>query len=138
MKRMPLHSLAFAGWLTLASASACAAPDSVSVHVLDQNSGRPAADVRVNLEQKVDQSWRPLSAGMTDKDGRIKALFPVGRPFASGEYRVIFQTQAYFAEAKKSTFFPEVIVPFLVQDPTQHYHVPLLLSRYSYTVYRGQ
>jgi len=138
LKSTHLLSLSFAGLLTLASASACAAPDSVSVHILDQNSGRPAANVRVHLEQKVGQDWVALSASLTDKDGRIEALFPADRPFVSGEYRVVFQTQTYYADAGKSTFFPEVDVPFLVKNPKQRYHVPLLLSRYGYTVYRGQ
>jgi len=138
MKSTHLLSLSFAGLLTLASAAAHAAPDSLSVHVLNQNTGQPAAGVPVNLEQKMEHGWRDLGAGVTDKDGRIKALFPVGQPFVAGEYRVIFHTRAFYAKAKESTFFPEVIVPFEVQDPKQHYHVPLLLSRYSYTVYRGQ
>ncbi|OZI32301.1 hydroxyisourate hydrolase [Bordetella genomosp. 10] len=124
--------------LALAGANAWAAPDSLSVHVLDQNTGQPAVGVHVDLERKIDHRWRGLGTGVTDRDGRIKALFPAGEPFVDGEYRVVFHTGDYHGKAKAAAFFPEIVVPFMVEDANQRYHIPLLLSRYGYTVYRGR
>ncbi|MDR8413436.1 hydroxyisourate hydrolase [Nonomuraea sp. 3-1Str] len=97
---------------------------SFSTHVLDAVSGRPAAGVLVRLEH----DGGVLAEGRTDEDGRITGWTP-----GPGVNRVVFDTGGYLAE----TFYPEVVVAFTVTDPSAHHHVPLLLSPYAYSTYRG-
>ncbi|GAA3555502.1 hydroxyisourate hydrolase [Nonomuraea rosea] len=97
---------------------------SFSTHVLDAVTGRPAAGVRVRLEH----DGRTVAEGRTDDDGRLNGWHP-----EAGVHRVVFDTGAYLRE----TFYPEVVITFTVTDPGQHYHVPLLLSPYAYSTYRG-
>jgi len=122
----------------LAAASSLAmAEGRLSVHVLDQQTGTPAAAVRVTLEARTDGAWRIIGSGTTDADGRIKALESTGQPFAAGDYRVTFHTGDYYSARHTPTFFPEVPVVFQVQDAAQHYHIPLLLSPFGFSTYRG-
>ncbi|MBL1076487.1 hydroxyisourate hydrolase [Nocardia sp. 2] len=97
---------------------------SLSTHVLNAATGRPAADLPVRLEAEVGTV---LAQGRTDADGRIKDL-PAP---AAGVHRLIFET------GDLSPFYPSVTIAFTVTDPAQHYHVPLLLSPYSFSTYRG-
>jgi 2-oxo-4-hydroxy-4-carboxy-5-ureidoimidazoline decarboxylase len=106
----------------------------VTTHVLDAARGRPAANVPVRLERRTDGQWRALAAGHTDGDGRCRDL-AVEDP-SVGAHRLVFDTGAYFAASGQPAFYPEVIVTFEVA-PREHYHVPLLLSPFSYTTYRG-
>lgn len=94
------------------------------------------AGVEVVLEQKKDNGWTQLNTGHTDQDGRIKALWPE-KAAAPGDYRVIFKTGQYFESKKLDTFFPEIPVEFHISKTNEHYHVPLLLSQYGYSTYRG-
>jgi 5-hydroxyisourate hydrolase len=103
----------------------------ISTHVLDAALGRPAADVTVRLETPAGSSVERA----TDADGRV-ASFGDG-PFDAGEYRVRFDTGGYFAAAGRDAFYPEVVVAFTITDAAQHYHVPLLLSPFAYSTYRG-
>jgi 5-hydroxyisourate hydrolase len=104
----------------------------LSTHVLDAVSGTPAADVPVVLERQGDGGWTRLAAATTDADGRSRA-FPELDP---GVHRLVFDTGAWFAAAGRSGFYPEVAISFSVTgDP--HYHVPLLLSPFAYSTYRG-
>ncbi|MGR9580132.1 hydroxyisourate hydrolase [Pandoraea commovens] len=109
----------------------------ISVHILDQQTGKPPVGVAVVLERMHGESWQKIASGETDAHGRIKSLFPKGERFTKGEYRVIFKTGEYFGKMKQDTFFPEIPVLFRVVDATQHYHIPLLLSQYGYSTYRG-
>lgn len=110
----------------------------ITTHVLDIVLGRPAAGVPIVLErQDEDGAWRPLGSAATDADGRIRDLLPAGAPFATGAYRLVFDTGDYFRSLKAQAFYPRVTVEFAVEDATQHYHVPLLLSRFGYSTYRG-
>ncbi len=110
----------------------------ITTHVLDTSIGRPAAGVPVRLEiQTGDQAWKALGKATTDADGRASQLFPAGTNAAAGTYRLTFDTGAYFKARGKDAFYPEVAVVFSVHDPAQHYHVPLLLSPYGYSTYRG-
>ncbi|TWD73139.1 5-hydroxyisourate hydrolase [Kribbella amoyensis] len=105
----------------------------ISTHVLDTTTGRPAVGVSVLLEA-IDP-FTVLGSGVTDVDGRVGELGPaLGRP---GNYRLIFEASAYFAKNGRTCFFPQVIVAFTVTDPASHLHVPLLLSPFSYSTYRG-
>jgi 5-hydroxyisourate hydrolase len=101
---------------------------SLSTHVLDAVAGRPAAGVRVVLEQQAGDGWTARADRLTDDDGRIPDLAAATE---AGTYRLRFDVDSY------STFFPEVTVLFRVSDPTAHHHVPLLLSPYAYSTYRG-
>jgi 5-hydroxyisourate hydrolase len=108
----------------------------ITTHVLDTSLGRPAAGVGAKLE-RIDHggTWVPLGTGVTNSDGRIGDL--VEDPIESGRYRITFDTGPYFAERGQATFFPEVSIVFEVKDATQHHHVPLLLSPFGYSTYRG-
>ncbi len=110
----------------------------ITTHVLDTSLGHPAAGVPVRLEfQTGRQAWKVLGQGTTDADGRVSSLLPEGAHHLAGTYRLTFDTGAYFKGRGKESFYPEVTVFFSVLDPAQHYHVPLLLSPYGYSTYRG-
>ena len=109
----------------------------ITIHVLDTSRGKPAAGVAVILELADGKEWRELAKGKTDGDGRIETLLPKNKPVAPGIYRVTFESGAYFAETKTKTFYPRITVLFEVVVPKEHYHVPLLLSPFGYSTYRG-
>lgn len=110
----------------------------ITTHILDTALGRPAAGVTVILEMHhAPDDWAVLGQGETDADGRLRTLLPPDHLLASGVYRLTFRTEAYFTSQLTGGFFPEVSIVFTVQDATQHYHVPLLLSPYGYSTYRG-
>jgi 5-hydroxyisourate hydrolase len=110
----------------------------ITTHVLDTARGQPAAGVPVVLEQHAEgASWRLVGRGVTDTDGRLRTLLSEGVPLSAGAYRLLFDTRRYFAAAGIRTFYPEVIVVFEVLGDEAHYHVPLLLSPFGYTTYRG-
>lgn len=110
---------------------------SITVHVLDTSRGKPATRVAVILEQADGKEWRELAKGKTDDDGRIETLLPKNKPVVAGIYRVTFESGAYFAESKTKTLYPRITVIFEVADPKEHYHIPLLLSPFGYSTYRG-
>ena len=107
----------------------------ITTHVLDSVTGRPAVKVAVVLEQRVTGGWRELAAGDTDAVGRISELGPEALP--AGRYRVTFDTGSYFAARDQATFYPHVTIVFELDDEAAHYHVPLLLSPFAYSTYRG-
>ncbi|WP_231422653.1 hydroxyisourate hydrolase [Pseudomonas sp. Leaf59] len=130
---MTLAALSLSGLCTLAQADG----NPLSVHVLNLENGLPSAGVNVTLEQHVGDQWQSLSAGVTNPQGRIAELFPANRSMTPGEYRVVFKTGDYYKKASRETFFPEVPVIFQVKQADQHYHIPLLLSPYGFSTYRG-
>jgi len=132
-----IQQLTLAAILAGASLSACAAPNPLSVHVLDLQSGQPTAGIRVTLEQRAGSQWRELANGVTNEQGRIPALYPEDKAMAAGEYRIVFRTGEHYARKGQATFFPRIPVEFTVDAPTQHYHIPLLLSPFGYSTYRG-
>jgi 5-hydroxyisourate hydrolase len=110
----------------------------ISTHILDIARGAPASGVAVSLAmQNTDESWTELSHAWTDTDGRVKPFFLVGEPIERGTYRLIFDTEAYFSSLNSECFYPQVTVVFRIDDGAQHYHIPLLLSPYGYSTYRG-
>jgi len=102
----------------------------LTTHILDGSAGTPAAEVEVTL---LDAAGGAVACGRTDADGRL-ALGPDRLP--PGTYALVFQTGAYFAARDTATFYPSVRVTFAVAD-AEHYHVPLLLSPFAYSTYRG-
>jgi 5-hydroxyisourate hydrolase len=101
---------------------------SLSTHVLDASLGLPAEGVAVRLEN----GEGVLAEGRTDADGRLGGWAP-----GAGPHRLVFDTGGYFAARGVRTFYPEVVIGFTVGDPGDHYHVPLLLSPFAYSTYRG-
>jgi 5-hydroxyisourate hydrolase len=108
----------------------------ITTHVLDTAAGRPGKAIAVELERDDAGTWHRVGAGTTDDDGRLRTLTRSGAVTA-GVYRIRFHTGAYFAAQARDTFFPVVEIQFTVSDGAQHYHVPLLLSPFGYSTYRG-
>ena len=103
---------------------------SLSTHILDTSRGRPAPDVTVRLEAHGERIWHQVAEGPTDRDGRITG-WPTDQ---AGVYRLVFDTSGYLGP---DAFYPEVVVAFRVVDEQEHYHVPLLISPFGYSTYRG-
>jgi len=109
----------------------------ITTHVLDVSIGKPAAGVLVVLEaEKPGGQWKELGRGATDTDGRLKDLLASGS-LAAGTYRLAFDTRAYFAARKIQSFYPQIAIVFEVRNANELHHVPLLLSPYGYSTYRG-
>lgn len=107
----------------------------ISTHVLDTAAGRPAAGVEVVLSRLDGSDWTAIGEGTTNADGRVGDLYRT--PPEPGTYRVAFAVGAYFASRGADSFYPEVTVVFRVAGAGEHFHVPLLLSPFGYTTYRG-
>jgi 5-hydroxyisourate hydrolase len=117
-------------------------PATLSTHVLDATAGRPAAGVPVRLERRGPDGWSPAGAGQTDADGRLRLEADTdgqgsGPGFEPGVYRITFGTGMYFEAHGTASFYPEVTVTFEMTGHGEHYHVPLLLSPFAYSTYRG-
>jgi 5-hydroxyisourate hydrolase len=110
----------------------------ITTHILDVSRGKPASGVPVILEYSADGTvWEELSRAVTNEDGRVMDLVPTGADKGTGIYRLTFDTALYFSAQDRATFYPEVIVTFTIIDAAEHYHVPLLLSPFGYSTYRG-
>lgn len=113
---------------------------SISTHVLDTSIGRPAAGVAVRLQRHEGAAWSDVSAGATNDDGRVPELVPHSVQIAAGAYRLTFDVAAYFQKRGVESFYREIAIDFVVSDAggaRARYHVPLLLSPYGYSTYRG-
>jgi 5-hydroxyisourate hydrolase len=109
----------------------------ITTHVLDTMRGLPAMGIAVLLERAGDAGMDTISGGITDSEGRIRELLPHGEALEPGTYRLSFDTGAYFTATAVEGFYPEVSIVFSVREGETHYHVPLLLSPYGYSTYRG-
>ena len=110
----------------------------ITTHVLDTVRGRPAAGMSVTLEMRAQPAeWKELARGTTDSDGRIDDLLAPTARLTAGPFRMTFDTAGYFRSIGISGFYPSVTVTFDVDDPDHHYHIPLLLSPFGYSTYRG-
>ena len=107
----------------------------LSTHVLDTGLGRPAAGIAVTLET----AGKVLGSGVTDAEGRVRDLHPKGKSLREGDYRLTFAVGNYFAREGPAddSFYREIVIQFRIGSRAEHYHVPLLLSRFGYTTYRG-
>jgi 5-hydroxyisourate hydrolase len=109
---------------------------SITTHVLDTSLGKPAAGILVSLAIREAEAYRVLAQGITDADGRVRQFLPPPS-LAAATYQLVFETAAHFRAGARQSFFERVALEFHVADPSQHYHVPLLLSPFGYTTYRG-
>ncbi len=110
----------------------------ITTHVLDITSGCPARGLSVTLEQQTPAAiWQVIGKGVTDDDGRVRDLLAPDASLAPGNYRLTFDTETYFAQQRIEGFYSQVVVAFTVRDAGSHYHVPLLLSPFGYSTYRG-
>lgn len=107
----------------------------ITTHILDTMLGKPAAGVRVRLEKKTGGGWKLLAAKKTNSDGRVPDLLEGGK--LKGTYKLRFDTAGYFKATRRPCFYPYVEVVFSVADSASHYHVPLLVSPFGYSTYRG-
>lgn len=109
----------------------------ITTHVLDTSLGEPAEGVVVTLAILDDHdNASPVGHGVTNADGRVASLLPAGQA-EPGVYRLTFETTAYFAHSHRESFYPRIEITFHVTEASEHYHVPLLLSPYGYSTYRG-
>ena len=109
----------------------------ITTHVLDTSIGRPAASVKIRLQTREGSDhWKTIGEGSTDDDGRLRTLLG-DQPLRTGHFRLIFDIRSYFEQNGRETFFPEAMITFEIKDASQHYHVPLLLSPFGYSTYRG-
>ena len=110
----------------------------ITTHVLDLSLGVPARGLAVVLSARTaDGLWSDLARGVSDADGRVRDLLTDEAPLTAATYRLQFDTAGYFQALGLPTFYPEVVVSFHVGDPEAHYHVPLLLSPFGYSTYKG-
>lgn len=112
-------------------------PPTLSTHVLNTASGKPAMGLAVVLHRQVGKEWEELGRGVTDRQGRVAELGSAGKPLGAGIYKLVFETGDHFQSLGIKTFFPKVEIIFEIDKPKEHYHVPLLLSPFGYSTYRG-
>ena len=105
----------------------------LSTHVLDTAAGRPAGGIRVTLARGAEL----LGSAVTDADGRVKAFRSEGGALRPGSYRLTFDVGEYLRQTGGDSFYQEIVIQFEISADLEHYHVPLLLSRFGYTTYRG-
>ena len=110
----------------------------ITTHVLDITRGKPAIAVKVILEVYTDsKEWKELARGETNTDGRVMDLLHESIKLGAGTYRLTFLTAGYFRSVGQEGFYPYIPIVFELRDPITHYHVPLVLSPYGYSTYRG-
>jgi 5-hydroxyisourate hydrolase len=109
----------------------------ISTHILDTSRGLAAANVHVVLDKEIGGKWVVVSDARTDADGRVKNMLAPGTPLAAATYRLTFDTGAYWKHAGIECFHPRIEVQFAITDAAKHHHVPLLVSPFGYTTYRG-
>lgn len=109
----------------------------LSSHILDISTGKPAPDVRVELQKLTsDSKWVRIAEEKTDSNGRIGNLLPYQKTDNKGTYKLIFQTYSYFQKSNLDSFYPFVEVVFTIKD-SNHYHVPITVSPFGYSTYKG-
>lgn len=109
----------------------------LSSHILDVSTGQPAPDVVVELQKmNSDKSWTTISSQTTDENGRIKEMLPYKNTSNDGIYKLVFRTEAYFERKNTKSFYPFIEVVFSLNGK-QHFHVPITVSPFGYSTYKG-
>lgn len=109
----------------------------LSSHILDVSTGQPVPNVIMKLQKlNNNDSWSTISSQKTDENGRVKEMLPYGKANNNGIYKLIFETNSYFESKKIDTFYPFIEVIFEIKDQ-QHYHVPIIISPFGYSTYKG-
>jgi len=108
----------------------------VTTHVLDTAKGKPAAGINITLCRRKENDWQAVASGITNADGRIMDLLKKELVLEPGIYKMEFLTGPYFAQLQEKNFYPVVPIVFAIAD-AEHYHIPLLLSPFGYSTYRG-
>ena len=109
----------------------------ITSHILDTACGCPATGIETSLEFKDNGNWILLGKAASNKDGRLSNLLPDNHKLLAGCYRIKFETGKYFSDKQIEAFYPYVEVVFELSKPSEHYHIPLLLSPFGYSTYRG-
>ena len=109
----------------------------ITTHILDTSTGTPAVNIPINLFQLADGLWSELASGTSNKDGRVDGLLADNRVLEAGNYKMAFDTAGYFSSTGVRGFYPLVEISFTIDGDGQHYHIPLLLSPFGYSTYRG-
>lgn len=108
----------------------------VTTHVLETSSGKPGKGISLKLMQMINNEWKSIAQGITNADGRVPDLLPAGKNLSTGNYKLLFETGDYYTGQHIKTFYPAVEIQFTIYDESQ-YHVPLLISPFGYSTYRG-
>jgi 5-hydroxyisourate hydrolase len=109
----------------------------ITTHVLDTAKGLPAEGITISLQRPIGKDqWEHITSGTTNSDGRVANFMTDDQVITPGIYRMLFDTKAYFEQNNTQGFYPEVPIIFEITD-TEHYHIPLLLSPFGYSTYRG-
>ena len=109
----------------------------ITTHVLDTAIGKPAEGIDLTLSQFINNEWKLLSGGTTNSDGRVADLLASNKILDAGRYKVLFVTEQYFQDQKVDAFYPYAEIVFDITGDGEHYHIPLLLSPFGYSTYRG-
>lgn len=109
----------------------------ITTHVLDTSLGRPGSGIEVALQIRLNGEWKQIGNGFTDANGRCNTLGAEDGMIQSGTYRLLFNIDAYYRARQTETFYTDIPIVFDVRDPKAHYHVPLLVSPFGYSTYRG-
>ncbi len=109
----------------------------ITTHVLDTTRGLPAQNIPITLFSKTESGWEKLGGGLTNVDGRIAGLLSDHIKLSAGIYRMHFETESYFKSNNEMGFYPYVDIVFKLDASGSHYHIPLLLTAYGYSTYRG-
>jgi 5-hydroxyisourate hydrolase len=109
----------------------------ITTHVLDTSRGRPASGIEIVLQVRSGHDWKELGKGLTDANGRCNTLMAENEIIESGTYRLLFGIGAYYHALHTETFYAEIPIVFELLHPEAHYHVPLLISPFGYSTYRG-
>ena len=105
----------------------------ISTHVLDTSLGRPAEGIRVTLHRDISL----IGSSVTDPDGRARGFLADGSALSAGDYKLTFSVADYFSATKRKSLYNEIVIHFSIAAEDEHYHIPLLLSPFGYSTYRG-
>ena len=109
----------------------------ITTHILDTALGKPAQGVKVVLSAWDHVAWVDIASGITNADGRVVGLLAADRVLSAGTYRMHFAIEGYLKAQNQPVFYPYTDIVFTIEGDVQHYHIPLLLSPFGYSTYRG-